>query len=41
MQLIPAIVIGLATTPLMVTYVVRLARTNGTLDVSSYKELKW
>ncbi len=36
-----AIVIGLATTALMVTYVVRLARTKGTLEVSSYKELKW
>lgn len=36
-----AIVIGLATTALMLTYVVRLARTKGTLEVSSYKELKW
>jgi multisubunit Na+/H+ antiporter MnhC subunit len=36
-----AIVIGLATTALMLTYVVRLARTKGTLEVSSYKELRW
>ena len=36
-----AIVIGLAVTALMLTYVVRLARTKGTLEVSSYKELKW
>lgn len=36
-----AIVIGLATTALMLTYVVRLARTKGTLEVSSFKELKW
>ncbi|MFW5689825.1 MAG: sodium:proton antiporter [Spirochaetota bacterium] len=36
-----AIVIGLAVTALMLTYVVRLARTQGTLEVSSYKELKW
>ena len=36
-----AIVIGLAVTSLMLTYVVRLARTKGTLEVSSYKELSW
>ncbi len=36
-----AIVIGLAVTALMLSYVVRLARTNGSLDVGSYKELKW
>jgi len=36
-----AIVIGLATTALMLTYVVRLARTKGTLEVSGYKELRW
>lgn len=36
-----AIVIGLAVTALMLSYVVRLARTKGSLDVGSYKELKW
>ena len=36
-----AIVIGLAVTALMLTYVVRLARTGGTLEVSSFKEMKW
>jgi len=36
-----AIVIGLAVTALMLTYVVRLARTKGTLEVSEYKEMKW
>lgn len=36
-----AIVIGLAVTALMLAYVVRLARTKGTLDVSAYKEMKW
>jgi multicomponent Na+:H+ antiporter subunit C len=36
-----AIVIGLAVTALMLTYVVRLGRTKGTLEVTSYKELRW
>jgi len=36
-----AIVIGLAVTAVMLTYVVRLARTKGTLEVSSYREMKW
>jgi len=36
-----AIVIGLAVTALMLTYVVRLSRTKGTLEVSEYKEMKW
>lgn len=36
-----AIVIGLAVTALMLAYVVRLARTKGTLDINEYKELKW
>lgn len=36
-----AIVIGLAVTALMLSYVVRLARTRGTLEVGSYKELRW
>lgn len=36
-----AIVIGLAVTALMLSYVVRLARTKGSLDIGRYKELKW
>ena len=36
-----AIVIGLAVTALMLAYVVRLARTKGTLDVSAYKDMQW
>ncbi|MFW5745346.1 MAG: sodium:proton antiporter [bacterium] len=36
-----AIVIGLAVTAIMLSYVVRLARTKGTLEVSSYREMKW
>jgi len=36
-----AIVIGLAVTALMLTYAVRLYRTNGSLSIDDYKELKW
>ena len=36
-----AIVIGLAVTALMLIYVVRLARTKGSLDIMNYKDLKW
>jgi multicomponent Na+:H+ antiporter subunit C len=36
-----AIVIGLAVTSLMLIYVVRLARTKGSLDIMNYKDLKW
>jgi multicomponent Na+:H+ antiporter subunit C len=36
-----AIVIGLAVTAVMLSYVVRLARTKGTLDIEQYKDLQW
>ena len=36
-----AIVIGLAVTALMLIYVVRLGRTKGSLDITSYKDLRW
>ena len=36
-----AIVIGLAVTALMLTYVVQLHRRRGSLLIDDYKELKW
>ncbi len=36
-----AIVIGVGVTALMLTYAFKLYEVKGTLDISSYKELKW
>lgn len=36
-----AIVIGLAVTALMLSYAIKLYEKNKTLDISSFKELKW
>lgn len=36
-----AIVIGLAVTALMLSYAIKLYEKNQTLDISSFKELKW
>ena len=36
-----AIVIGLGITALMLAYAYKLYMTNGTLDISRYRELKW
>ncbi len=36
-----AIVIGLAVTALMLSYAIKLYEKNKTLDISTFKELKW
>lgn len=36
-----AIVIGLAVTALMLTIAVRLSRTNGSISIESFKDLRW
>ena len=36
-----AIVIGLAVTALLLSFAVRLYKTNGSLNINDYEELKW